>query len=70
MINECYEPQCKLCGDVYDFARFDIGYAICLPCGNDIAKQVKHTIVPMHKSNLVVVTDYSLLKGLNKYANN
>lgn len=37
----------------------------CAPCGESIAREVKHTIVPMPKSNYIVVTDYSLLKGLN-----
>jgi len=37
----------------------------CRPCGDSIAKKRKHTIVPMPKSNYIVVTDMSLLKGLN-----
>ena len=37
----------------------------CAPCGEAIAKEVKHTVVPMPKSNYIAVTDYSLLKGLN-----
>ena len=37
----------------------------CAPCGEQQAKEHKHTIVPMPKSNYIVVTDYSLLKGLN-----
>jgi hypothetical protein len=48
--------------------RYDIGYTTCLPCGEKIARQVKHCIVPMHKSNYTVVTDHSILKQLNKYA--
>ena len=41
------------------------GYDTCLDCGEENALQVKHTIVPMHKSNYVVVSDKSLLKGIN-----
>lgn len=29
------------------------------------ARLIKHTVVPLPKSNYVVVTDLSLLKGLN-----
>jgi hypothetical protein len=37
----------------------------CLDCADRIARKVRHTIVPMPKSNYIVVTDMSLLKGLN-----
>lgn len=37
----------------------------CASCGEKLAKQRKHTIVPMPKSNYIVVTDLSLLIGLN-----
>jgi ribosomal protein L37AE/L43A len=65
MIDESFEPQCKLCGDTYDLGRLNIGYAICMPCGNEIAKSVKRTVVPMNKSNYMMVTDMSILKQLN-----
>ena len=48
--------------------RVEAGYITCLPCGEAQAKQVRHTIVPMHKSNYMVVTDPTILKQLNKYA--
>lgn len=41
----------------------------CIECGDRMAKERRHCIVPMAKSNYVVVTDKTLLKGLNKYAN-
>jgi ribosomal protein L37AE/L43A len=67
MIDETFNPQCKLCGDTYDEARFRIGYAVCLPCGNDLAKKLntKRTVVPMNKSNYMMVTDMTILKQLN-----
>lgn len=37
----------------------------CMACGEKLAKQVKHTIVPMHKSNYTVVTDMEMLIGIN-----
>jgi hypothetical protein len=50
-------------------ARVRLGYKTCLSCGETAAKKTRHTIVPVAKSNYVVVTDRTLLKGLNKYAN-
>ncbi len=44
------------------------GLITCLRCGEADAKKVRHTIVPMHKSNYVVVSDRALLKCLNKVA--
>lgn len=37
----------------------------CMACGEVLAKQVKRTVVPMPKSNYILVTDPSLLVGLN-----
>ena len=37
----------------------------CMPCGEKIAKQRKHTIAPMHKSNYMVFTNLDDLKGIN-----
>jgi hypothetical protein len=39
-----------------------------MPCGEQQARKRKHTVVPMAKSNYIVVTDRELLKQLNKYA--
>ena len=36
-----------------------------MDCAEKIAKERKHTIVPMPKSNYIVVTDMSLLVNLN-----
>jgi ribosomal protein L37AE/L43A len=67
MIDETFEPQCKLCGDVYNAERFRLGFAFCMPCGDDIAKEVnsRRTIAPMHKSNYMLITNREDLKGLN-----
>lgn len=48
--------------------RVEAGFITCLRCGEADARKVRHTIVPMSKSNYIVVTDRELLKGLNKYA--
>jgi hypothetical protein len=57
--------QCNRCGDDVDKRRYELGYHTCLWCGEEEARQYKHTIVPMPKSNYIVVTDMSLLIGLN-----
>jgi len=54
-----------LCGEEIVPQRSALGYRTCLPCGEVAAKEVKHCIVPMPKSNYIVVTDYTLLRGLN-----
>lgn len=60
---------CPECGGYVDHRRVKLGYKLCLDCGDIAARKHRHTIVPMAKSNYVVVTDIDLLKGLNKYAN-
>jgi ribosomal protein L37AE/L43A len=67
MIDETFSPQCKLCGDTYDSKRWRLGFAFCMPCGDDIAKEVnsRRTIAPMHKSNYMLITNREDLKGLN-----
>jgi len=57
--------QCVKCGDDIEEARHQLGYRLCLYCGEEQARSYKHTIVPMPKSNYIVVTDLELLKGLN-----
>jgi len=65
MIDETFEPQCKLCGRVYEAGRLKIGYAICLSCGDELANKVVRTVAPMHKSNYVLITNRADLVGLN-----
>lgn len=56
---------CHKCGSDVKELRWNLGYKLCLSCGEKDALTYKHTIVPMPKSNYIVVTDLSLLKGLN-----
>lgn len=58
-------PECRVCGTAFAPARWAIGKRTCLPCGERAARAVRHTIVPLPKSNYIVVTDRSLLLGLN-----
>jgi len=60
--------DCKTCGEPVSPKRWSLGYRLCLSCGERQARQRKHTVVPMAKSNYIVVTDPQLLRGLNKYA--
>jgi len=57
--------ECRVCGDRYPTARWSLGYKMCMPCGESESKRVVRTVVPMPKSNYILVTDLSLLKGLN-----
>lgn len=55
---KCHRPEVPQ-------ARANLGYQTCLKCGETLARKVKHTIVPMPKSNYIPVTDLNLLRGLN-----
>ncbi len=55
-------------GGYVPFARYKLGYTTCLECGEAQAKQVRHTVCNLSKSNYMLITDMQLLKGLNKYA--
>lgn len=58
---------CFVCGELYPDERSMLGYRVCMECGDADAHKVRHCIVPLAKSNYTVVTDITLLKGLNKY---
>ena len=56
---------CYLCGELILVERVELGYTTCMPCGERQARRVKHTIVPMHKSNYMVISNLEDLKGIN-----
>jgi ribosomal protein L37AE/L43A len=60
-----HTPECRSCGNEYSTARWSLGYKFCMPCGERLSKEVVRTIVPMHKSNYVMLTDMNDLKGIN-----
>lgn len=67
-MNERYLPICTCCYAVrVEPQRAKALRPTCAECGEKLARKTRHTIVPMAKSNYVVVTDLALLKGLNKY---
>ena len=56
---------CLKCGEEVADGRARLGYDTCLPCGEVYARKRRHTIVPLNKSNYVVVADPTTLKQLN-----
>ena len=57
---------CKVCDNVISPPRrVSLGYDTCLSCGDKEAKRKVHTVVPMHKSNYVLVTNLSELVNIN-----
>lgn len=65
MATRLSKPMCVECGESYARARRDLGYHTCVSCGEEAARKRKHCIVPMPKSNYIVVTDPEILLGLN-----
>lgn len=65
MSNEDARYLCVECGGFIAHARYKLGYKVCLQCGEYNAKQVKRTVVPLHKSNYLMITDLADLKGIN-----
>lgn len=62
-----YKPCCMQCGEHYPLERLHLGYAFCLECGDELAKasNASRCVVPLNKSNYMLVTDYDILKQLN-----
>jgi ribosomal protein L37AE/L43A len=57
--------KCALCNDAINPKRVALGYVTCLRCGEVEARKVRHTVVPLHKSNYIVVSNKNDLKGIN-----
>lgn len=57
---------CHICGDDVRPQRWALGYRLCLPCGEEQARQERTSwcIVPMHKSNYVLLVDKKDLPGI------
>ena len=59
--------QCQECGEEYPLARYQlkhINYKFCKGCADKLPSPTR-TIVPMHKSNYMMITDMDDLKGIN-----
>lgn len=59
------KPICVVCRAVFSPKRRKIGKTTCLECGDKQAHNVKHCVVPLNKSNYMLVTDRNTLKQLN-----
>ena len=61
------DAPCISCGDLFDVGRAELGYVICKQCGDARATQERTTwcVVPMNKSNYMLVTDIEVLRQLN-----
>jgi len=61
------KPLCVSCGEIFSAKRRNLGYKLCLDCGEQKAKTRRFTVVPMNKSNYMLVsdTDTETLKQLN-----
>jgi hypothetical protein len=58
--------NCIHCDDDIDPRRAALGYKLCLFCGEEAAREERKgwTIVPMHKSNYVLLVDRKDLPGI------
>lgn len=59
---DCY---CVICSEDVDPVRYRNIAKTCMKCGEKVARTVKHTIVPMHKSNYVPIFNLTDLVGIN-----
>ena len=55
---------CRMCNAPFSTARKRLGMDTCLECGERAAKQVKHTVAPLNKSNYMLLLPEEL-KQLN-----
>lgn len=65
MDNEDARYLCVVCGGYVDHRRYALGYKTCLQCGEAAAREKKHTIAPINKSNYMYISDLTQLKQLN-----
>ncbi len=61
---------CVICSEPVNPKRWALGYHTCLCCGERSAREHKHCIVPMHKSNYVPVFNTQDLVGINSKGGN
>lgn len=59
--------NCIDCGDRVAPKRAQLGYRVCMPCGEQNARAERKAwcVAPMHKSNYMLITNRELLAGLN-----
>ena len=62
--NDIEEPQCQTCGEEFPLARYKLKYKVCIGCASKQPPPIR-TVVNLHKSNAVLITDMNDLKDLN-----
>jgi PHP family Zn ribbon phosphoesterase len=66
MSEDYHLPICTCCYSVrVEPQRAKTLRPTCMACGETLARQVRHTVAPMNKSNYMLFTDPELLKQLN-----
>jgi hypothetical protein len=63
--NKVDSDRCVRCGEAVDARRWALGIHLCMRCGEAQSRKVVRCIVPLHKSNYILVTDLEDLKGIN-----
>lgn len=56
---------CPVCDEPVAQGRLNLGYETCCNCSTE-RRRKNFTVVPMHKSNYMLVTDLSLLTQLTR----
>ena len=58
---------CRVCGDDVSEGRAQLGFKLCLFCGEEQARQDRMgwCVAPMHNSNYMLITNKADLSGLN-----
>jgi hypothetical protein len=58
--------MCVICGGGISPARGRLGFQLCLSCGEEEARRVRANwcVVPLHKSNYILVTDPKEIPGM------
>lgn len=66
MSEDCHLPICTHCYAVrVEPQRAKTLRPTCMACGEKLARQVRHTVAPLNKSNYMLFTDPAMLKQLN-----
>ena len=56
---------CVECEEEIHYRRYQLGYRLCLACGEREARRVTYPSAPINKSNYVLITNREQLKQLN-----
>lgn len=56
---------CTSCDEPIQLRRYQLGYRLCLACGEREARKVTRPSAPISKSNYVLITNREQLKQLN-----